>query len=216
MSGRVAYHVPVLLVPLLAGCAAVQPKPPLPTAQVEVAEDPIPVAWKDVATEADQNRLTRAEEAWRQGLTAAARFQTAIRSEGPLLEPDVALPRAMPSPGPYRCRVIKLGGRPAFAAFKPFDCYVEAEGELLTMVKAGGSQRPAGRLWADSDTRQVFLGALSVSGGAPPPYGEDTKRDVAGFLERVEAFRWRLIVPYPQGGATLDVYELIPYVIARS
>ncbi len=215
MSGGVAFRAPALMLLLLAGCAAVHPRPAPPPARVEMVEDPIPVTWKSVATDADQERLGRAGEAWRQGLAAAGRFRTAIRAEGPLLEPQVALPRAMPSPGPYHCRVIKLGGRPAFAAFKPFDCFVEAEGELLTMMKAGGTQRPAGRLWAENDTRQIFLGALSDAGQAPPPYGEDAKRDVAGILERVEPFRWRLAVPFPQDGAILDIYELTPYVTAQ-
>lgn len=209
--GDVAFRVPFLLLPLLAGCAALKPPPaPAPLARVEVVDDPIPVAWKEVATAEDRSRLGRAGEAWEQGLAAAARFRAAVSAEGPLLDRQVALPRAAPSPGHYRCRIIKLGGRVGFAAFKPFDCFVEAEGELLTMVKGSGTQRPAGRLWTDSDTRQIFLGALSVGGAPPPPYAEDTKRDVAGVLERVDAFRWRLAVPYPQDGAILDIYELIP------
>ena len=36
-------------------------------------------------------------------------------------------------------------GKPAFERFKPFFCYVQVEGELLTIVKQTGSQRPAGR-----------------------------------------------------------------------
>lgn len=212
MSGSVAFRMAMLFLPLLSGCAAVQPAPPASAPQVELVEDAIPLVWKDVATDADQARLARAEEAWRQGLAAAARFRSAIAAEGSLLDPGVALPRAMPSPGPYHCRVIKLGGRPAFAAFKSFDCFVEAEGELLTMVKGGGSQRPAGRLWADGDTRQIFLGANAQPGRPSLPYGEDAERDVIGYMERVEAFRWRLVVPFPQDGATLDIYELVPWV----
>lgn len=212
MSGGVAFRMAGLLLPLLGGCAAVQPKPPLPPAQVELVEEPIPLAWKNVATAADQDRIARIDQAWSQGLAAAQRYRTLVRAEGPLLDPQIALARAMPSPGPYRCRVVKLGGRTGFAAFKPFDCFVDAEGGLLTMVKAGGSQRPAGRLWSENDTRQIFLGALAIGDLPPPPYAEDGKRDVAGVLERIEAFRWRLSVPFPQDGATLDVYDLIPFV----
>ena len=181
-----------LLFVSLSGCALFRrPPPPAPVAQVEIIEDPVPIDWKSVATPADQERLARNAEAWREGLASARRFRTAIDGEGPLLDPGVALPRAAPSPGPYLCRVVKLGGRRAFATFKAFNCFVEAEGELLTMVKADGSQRPAGRLWADGDTRMIFLGARSEGAAAPPPYGEDAMRDVAGILERVEAFRWR-------------------------
>lgn len=212
MKALVAF-ASVLLVSL-PGCAPVrQPAPPPPPASVEVIEDPVPTDWKSVATPADQERLSLLAEAWRQGLESARRFRSGIAAEGPLLDPAIALPRAAPSPGPYLCRVIKLGGRPAFASFKSFNCFVEAEGELLTMVKADGTQRPAGRLWPDGDTRMVFLGALSRGNEPPPPYGSDATRDVAGILERVEPFRWRLSVPNPQDARELlDVYELIPYV----
>ena len=200
MTG-VALRVFLLLaVPSVSGCAwfrAPAPAVPKPQPHVEIIEDPVPIDWKSVATPADQDRLARAEEAWRQGLAAAARFRTAIATEGPLLDPAVSLARAAPSPGPYRCRIVRLGGRPALAAFKPFDCYVDAEGELLTMTKATGTHRPAGRLWPDSDTRMVFLGALSRGSEPPPAYGAEDRNDVAGRLERIGPFRWRLAVPFP-------------------
>lgn len=203
-----------LLILFLPGCALFRKEPPPPPpAHVEIIEDPVPIDWKSVATPADQERLSRHAEAWRQGLESARRFRSAIGAEGPLLDPATALPRAAPSPGPYHCRVVKLGGRPALAAFKAFNCFVEAEGELLTMVKSDGTQRPAGRLWPDGDTRMIFLGALSQGNNPPRAYGEDATRDVAGVLERVEPFRWRLSVPYPQGAReVLDVYELVPFV----
>jgi hypothetical protein len=140
---------------------------------------------------------------------ARPRFRAAISDEGPLLDPAAALPRAAPTPGVYMCRVVKLGGRPAFAAFKPFYCYVEAEDELLTLVKHGGSQRPAGRLWTESDTRLVFLGALGTAYAASPA------ADVVGHLERIGPFRWRLAAPFPNDGASIDVYELVPLVPER-
>ena len=211
MSGGTASRFALLLLPL-ASCAPVRQPTPLPPAQVEVTADPVPVDWKSVITPADQERLARIDEAWTQGLAAARRYRTAIAKECPLLDPKSALPRAAPPPGPYLCRIVKLGGRPAFIAYKPFKCFVEAEGELLTMVKQTGTQRPAGRLWTDNDARQVFLGGLSAGDNSPPPYANDPNRDVAGFLERVGPFRWRLAVPLPQGGPTLDVYELVPIV----
>ena len=39
--------------------------------------------------------------------------------------------------------------RPAFTAYKPFFCYVEAEGSRLNITKQTGSQRPAGWLYND-------------------------------------------------------------------
>jgi len=215
MTGGVALRVALILTPL-GGCAWLEDRPPLPPAQVEVIEDKVPLSWREVATPADQERLDRAAEAWTRGLSAAARFKSAIRAEGPLLDPAVALPRAMPSPGPYQCRVVRLGGRPALAAFRPFACFVDAEGDLLTLVKATGSQRPAGRLWTDSDQRMMFLGGLAAPGRDPPPYGANDRTNIAGYLERIGAFRWRLAVPYPQGGAVLDVYDLTPLIPGAS
>lgn len=40
-------------------------------------------------------------------------------------------------------------------------------------------------------------------------YGTDFTRDVAGVVERVGAFRWRLVLTRA-GVATLDIYELVP------
>jgi hypothetical protein len=214
MTGRVAFVLLMLLAPALPGCSMfrAQPAPSAPVATVEVVEDPVPLEWKTVATARDQQRLATMAEAWGTALTAARRYRGAIREEGPLLDPEAALPRAAPTPGPYYCRVVKLGARPALMAFRPFHCFVEAEGELLTLVKAGGSQRPAGRLWAESDTRMVFLGAMGIGDEEPPAYGEDESRDIAGHVERIGPFRWRLVVPDPGDGAILDVYELIPFV----
>jgi hypothetical protein len=216
MTGGVALRVLFAALPLLSACAVRdRPGPGAPAPMVEVVEDPVPLEWTSVITPEDQERLASIDDAWRQGLAAAARYRSAIAREGELLDPTVALPRAAPSPGPYLCRVVKLGARPAFIAYRAFNCFVDAEGELLTMVKANGTQRPAGRLWADSDTRQIFLGALSGEEGAsPPPYGETAAVDVAGIIERVGPFRWRLAVPFPQNGATLDVYELVPLIPA--
>jgi hypothetical protein len=215
MTGEVALRFAPVLIPLLGGCALLRPEPPLPAAQVEVIEDRVPLAWRDVATPADQARLDHVAEAWTRGLSTAARFRSAIRTEGALLNPAVALPRAAPSPGPYQCRVVRLGGRPPLAAFRPFACFVDADGDLLTMVKATGSQRPAGRLWTDTDARLVFLGGLAAPGTDPPPYGADDRTNVAGYLERIGPFRWRLAVPYPQGGGVLDLYELTPLIPAK-
>ena len=101
---------------------------------------------------------------------------------------------------------------PAFQKFKPFFCYVEVEGPLFTIVKQTGSQRPAGRLWEDDVAhRLIFLGTLALgSEEEARAYGDDPKRDMAGIFERIGPFVWRLVIPYPQNGAQLDVFELTP------
>ena len=101
---------------------------------------------------------------------------------------------------------------PAFESFKPFFCYVQVENDLLTIVKQTGSQRPAGRLYEDDNPeRLIFLGSLALGDEqAPLAYGDDPKRDMAGVLERIAPFRWRLVIPWPQSTSKLDVFELTP------
>ena len=112
--------------------------------------------------------------------------------------------------------IIKLGKTtpkaPAFEKFKPFFCYVQVEGDLLTIVKQTGSQRPAGRLWEDDQSdRLVYLGSLALGDEQQPvAYGQDPKRDMAGVFERIAPFRWRLVIPWPQNNSKLDVFELKP------
>ena len=83
---------------------------------------------------------------------------------------------------------------------------------MLTIVKQTGSTRPAGRLWEDDNPdRLIFLGSLALGDEEQPlAYGEDAKRDMAGILERIAPFQWRLVIPWPQDGAKLNVFELTP------
>ena len=184
---------------------------------VEVAPQTKSDTWRKLATAADQARLSRIDSAWQQALTESARNNSAeIRKEGVLLKPHAALPRPTPTPGSYNCRLIKLGKATpktrAMESFKPFFCYVEVEGDLLTIVKQTGSQRPAGRLWEDDNAeRLIFLGTLALGNEDQPlAYGEDPKRDMVGVLERIGPFRWRLVIPWPQSTSKLDVFELTP------
>ena len=202
---------------LLAGC---ETRPKLPPGARPVVEVEPPLksdTWKKLATAADQSRLSRIDSAWQQALTEAGKsFSGEIRKEGVLLKPRSALPRPAPTPGSYNCRLIKLGQAApktrAYESFKPFFCYVEVEGDLLTIVKQTGSQRPAGRLWEDDKpARLILLGSLALSGDDQPlAYGDDPKRDMAGIMERIGPFRWRLVIPWPQSTSKLDVFELTP------
>ncbi len=173
--------------------------------------------WTPIATAADESRIGRLGLAWQSALADARRsFAGEIRKEGALLEPRSALPRPAPTPGSYNCRLIKLGSTAArglaFERFKPFFCYVEVEDELLTIVKQTGSERPAGRLWEDDQSdRLIFLGSLALGDEQQPlAYADNPKRDMAGVLERIGPFRWRLVIPWPQSSSKLDVFELTP------
>jgi hypothetical protein len=207
----------IVALAVLVGC---QPKPRLPPGVRPTVEVGAPLkseTWKAVATVADQDRLARLGLAWQDALADARKSNPAdVRREGKLLMPRSSLPRPAPTPGSYNCRLIKLGKATAkskpYESFKPFFCYVEVEEDLLTIVKQTGSQRPAGRLWEDDDpNRLVFLGSLALGeGDAPLAYGDSPTRDMAGVLERIGPFRWRLVIPWPQSTSKLDVFELTP------
>lgn len=204
----------------LAGCVTPPPVKPQLRPVIEVAPPEKSDGWKGIANAPDIDRVARLPMAWSTALRQArARgFGKAISEEGLLLEPNAAQPRPAPSPGSYSCRMIRIGSAqrklPTFERFKPFFCYVEAEGDLLTIVKQTGSQRPAGRLWEDNDpNRLVFLGSLARDDGdALKAYGEDAQRDMAGVVERVAPFVWRLVIPWPRGNSRIELYELTPVV----
>jgi hypothetical protein len=203
---------------LLAGACETKPKlPPGLSPSVTVGPPLKAEVWKQVATAADEDRIARTGLAWQEALAEASKSSAAeIRREGRLLLPRAALPRPAPTPGSYNCRLIKLGKAApktrAYESFKPFFCYVEVEDDLLTIVKQTGSQRPAGRLWEDDDaTRLIFLGSLALGDEEQPrAYGDNPRRDMAGVLERIAPFKWRLVIPWPQSSSKLDVFELTP------
>ena len=207
----------LLALAMLAGCATKPKVPPGVTPAVEVGPPLKSEAWKSVATDADEDRLARLGLAWQEAIAEAKKSNPAdVAKEDKLLLPRAALPMPAPTPGSYNCRMIALGKvtpkDKAFESFKPFFCYVEVEGDQMTIVKQTGSQRPAGRLWEDDDAnRLIFLGSLALGDEeAPLAYGDNPKRNMAGVLERIGAFRWRLVIPWPQSDSKLQVFELTP------
>lgn len=201
----------------VAGCTLPKKDAPRPVVTVEPPSNS--QVWQSIATADDQARLNRLEEAWSTGLAEVRKVvsRADLAAEGKLLEPDAAEPRPAPTPGSYSCRLITLGKEggkgPAFQKFKPFFCYVQVEGDLFTIVKQTGSQRPAGRLWEDDSgtNRMIFLGTLALGDeDEARAYGEVPRRDMAGVFERIEPFRWRLVIPFPKDGAKLDLFELTP------
>jgi hypothetical protein len=174
--------------------------------------------WMRIASPEDIDRIRRLDNAW---LTALAEARIAgarrdVAAEGELLRPSAALPMPALTPGSYQCRLVRLGrytrATRAFEKFKPFYCYVEVADNQLTIVKQTGSQRPAGRLWEDdAPTRMIFLGSVALGNEDQPlAYGDKNTRDMAGVVERIGPFRWRLVVPWPRGQSKLDVFELTP------
>ncbi|HEY5722914.1 MAG TPA: DUF4893 domain-containing protein [Allosphingosinicella sp.] len=187
--------------------------------------DAIPVAiagaheWRRIAAAEDAGRIEGIPSAWARGLQDARAdgFARRIASEGDLLDPEAALPRPAPTPGAYRCRLLRLGGHArgeaAFSAFRPFYCFVGIgdHDDRLSITKSEGSARPAGYLWEDGGKRRmIFLGALAPGAGPAPAYGDDRARDLAGIVERIGPFRWRLVIPRPASGAALEIFEMEP------
>ena len=208
-----------LMMVFVAACATPQSRPDVVATVTEEPRTKTDV-WTEIATDADEQRLARLGLAWQEALRDARRgYGREIKAEGALLQPRAALARPAPTPGSYHCRLVKLGkataSAVAFERFKPFFCYVEVEGDLLTIVKQTGSQRPAGRLWEDDrPDRLIFLGSLALGGEEQPlAYSEDPKRDMAGVFERVGPFKWRLVIPWPQSSSKLDVFELTPVAL---
>jgi hypothetical protein len=171
-------------------------------------------AWRDTIAPADQAMLERLPSIWADVLAAARKRSAAeIDAEGPLLDADAALEHPELPPGSYWCRVVRIGkiaGHDRIRSFPPRFCYVRDEDKGLSFTKQTGSDLPAGYLYADGDDRYIFLGARQEApGDVSLGYGVDPDRDVAGVVERVGAFRWRLVAPR-DGGKGIDVYELTP------
>ena len=191
----------------LSACAA------LPGAQpVRATND-----WRAVATANDRERLRDWRTAFTKALGQAnkAGHAAEIEKEGRLLDPDAAIGPVPIANGSYKCRVIKLGAKSEglldYIAYPAFDCRIEQQGPLQRFVKLTGSQRHAGLIYPADPLRQVFLGTLVLGDETSAMhYGADRDRDVAGWVERIEDRRWRLVLPYPAFESTLDVIELIP------
>lgn len=193
---------------VLGGCAAHAPRP---TVVVEQGA-PEPTGWRALATPLDQQRLALIPWLWPRALgTVPGRLRSKVKAEGELLQPASALELPAPPPGPYRCRLIRFGGRLGFQTFPPDFCYIDGDNAKLSFTKQTGSSLPGGWLHPDSARRLVFLGALPLAGEKDAPlYGAHPQQDIAGVVERVSPFRWRLVLSRVGKGAVMDLYELVP------
>ena len=194
---------------LIAGCQAA-PMRPASAIVAATGEE-----WRREALPAHSNVTADIPPLFRQ--LAAARPAGGVRNRAAanrvLLDPDLLLPSAAPSPGAYRCRMVRLGtassGR-ASATSRDAYCFVGTDGQRLGLTLETPARRLGGYLWATSDPRQlVFLGAeFAPRARAAPPYGDPPSASTAGLFQRIGDFRYRLIVRGSAPG-TIDVYELI-------
>jgi hypothetical protein len=203
----------VLFPAVLLGLAACAPQETGPAAAVPAAA----TDWHAVATGFDRVRMRKWRSAWVRALAQArdGGHGAEVAAEGLLLDPDAALKGAAPPPGDYRCRTVKVGAKDEtmlpYVAYPYFDCRIAADGDSMSFVKLTGSQRPVGRLFPETDRRQIFLGTLQLGDEQGTlRYGHDRQRDMVGLVERIGERRWRLAFPYPAFESTLDVLELVP------
>ncbi len=193
----------------LAGCGG-RANAPIDADRARAAD------WRKVAMPADRTRLRGWRETWMEALPEARKADAAgIAKEGMLFAPDRALAGAMPPAGDYSCRVFKLGAQGTamrgFTSYPFFACRVDDEGDVKSLYKTTGSQRPVGLLFPDGANRAVFLGTLLLGDETSAlEYGRDANRDLAGIVERIGERRWRLVLPRPRFESKLDVIELVP------
>ncbi|HYW14552.1 MAG TPA: DUF4893 domain-containing protein [Allosphingosinicella sp.] len=197
---------------ILAGAAACQTAPPGARAPATKAVVEEAEAWRSVASERDAAALDGISSRWSGALAAgrAANLSRRIAAEGDLLTPDARLARAAPAPGSYRCRFVRPGGRRWVSSAQGF-CYVGVESGQLSLATELRGLRVGGYLWEPKGgDRLVFLGgAVPVGARTAAAYGDNPSRDLAGLVERIGEFRYRLTLPESSPGIGLTVVELV-------
>lgn len=206
---RVTWLLALCSLPL-AACATTPKR--VAIAQPAVVIGGEPDGWDLTATPADRARIAALPAMWAAARAGVPRrLATKLHDEGALLDPAAALEAPTLPPGPYHCRLVRFGGRAGLASYAPDFCYVEVDKDSLAFTKQTGTNLPVGWLFPDTDHRQIFLGTFKLPGrAAATRYGENPLSDVAGVVERVAPFRWRLVLTRAGKGATLDIYELVP------
>ncbi|MFA6122759.1 MAG: DUF4893 domain-containing protein [Sphingomonas sp.] len=192
---------------LLSGCMAGTARPRAAIGKVATAP-----GWAGSITPGDRTLLEALPATWeRARASVPQRLKAKLNAEGPLVQPGAALELPALPPGPYYCRLVRLGGAHGLDTFKPDFCNVDGTTHNLSFTKQSGTILPGGWLFPDTDKRQVFLGTFRPArANSAPPYSVDPKQDVAGVVERVAPFRWRLVLTRAGQGALLDIYELVP------
>lgn len=189
--------------------------PVAPASAVLAAERPLD--WRRVATDADRTRLRSWRGSWIAALAKVrdSGLMASIEADPLLYDPDRALPDPVPPAGAYRCTVVKLGANGTamrdLTRYPPVDCQVDSQDGMVRLYKTEGAQRPIGVLYDDSSSRAVFLGTMLYGEERRPlPYGRDGNRDMAGYVERIDTERWRLVLPAPRFESLLNVVEIVP------
>lgn len=210
----------VFPIALLAGCGgkthtSAALRTPEPRKLIGLRSDA--TDWRLVATLIDRDRLRSWRKTWIDALAKVGTSPDAaiVKADPLLFDPDRALLDPTPPPGAYRCRVFKLGAHGTamreVTTTPAVDCHVARQGDVSSIYKVSGAQRPVGVLFTESVSRAIFLGTLVLGDETKPlNYGQDVNRDLAGYIERIGDKRWRLVLPRPRFESILDVVEIVP------
>jgi hypothetical protein len=169
--------------------------------------------WQDVATPADQKRLSLLDESKSRAMAQA--------QSGPDMGVlhEVLDPAGGPADGiegRWRCRLIKVGGMTPSRVYTWFNCRISDRGGHLFFQKLNGSTRTAGYLYPARGGKYVYLGAQYMStepmhaySGSGASYGAvQTPDDQIGLLSGLGSGHARIEMPYPVQESAFDVIEL--------
>ena len=109
--------------------------------------------------------------------------------------------------GNWRCRVMMAGGDEflPLVVYGWFKCKITDDGSGWFVSKTSGSQRLTGRLYTNSATELVFVGAGHVNDDPPRKYGEDPEQDQVAVVTRRGETRLVFEFPAPRFESKLDV-----------
>ena len=111
--------------------------------------------------------------------------------------------------GPWRCRMLKLGGAgPGLVVYPWFACKISDDGAGWFLEKTSGSQRTSGRFYDDGNNRMIYLGARTVNNDPKRKYRDDPLYDDVAYATRTAEKRLVLQFPEPRFESKLDMLVL--------
>jgi len=174
--------------------------------------------WQDTASQFDQERLGRLDEARAKALgeAQAGASQADLSIIHAALNPAAQSTSVSSLLGNWQCRTIKLGGITPDVIYAWFRCRISMKGGGPYLEKLTGSQVTNGYLYPNGDGSFVYLGASSVVGEPRHAYSGSgatagapvTPDDQIGLLSVIGSGHARLEMPYPLQESTMDVLEL--------
>ncbi|QTI78792.1 DUF4893 domain-containing protein [Roseomonas marmotae] len=161
-------------------------------------------------TEFDQQRLERFDSARREAIAAARAGGTPadVAELAEVLKGQAVEMAPARMAGEWRCRALKLGGRPPLVIYRDFKCRITDDEEGLRLEKLTGSQRTSGIFYDIGGARLGYAGAEAWGEEKPLRYNMDLSRDQVGYLIPLAEDRMRLELPLPLYESRFDILEL--------